>query len=57
MVELDHFKRVNDQFGHAAGDAVLCEVAKTLKGAIRASDLLARLGGEVFVYIARHPCR
>ena len=51
MVDLDHFKRINDQFGHAAGDAMLCAVAKTLEGAIRASDLLARLGGEEFVVI------
>lgn len=45
-LDVDHFKRVNDGYGHAAGDAVLVEVAARAAQALRASDLLARVGGE-----------
>ena len=52
MVDIDHFKRVNDEHGHAAGDAVLRHVARELARHLRASDLLARYGGEEFVVLA-----
>ncbi len=47
--DLDHFKRVNDVHGHAAGDALLCQFASQAQTALRRGDLLARLGGEEFV--------
>ncbi|HEX7639856.1 MAG TPA: diguanylate cyclase, partial [Burkholderiaceae bacterium] len=53
MVDLDHFKAVNDVHGHAAGDAVLCEVARRLEAVARASDGLMRWGGEEFLLVAR----
>lgn len=49
MIDLDHFKQVNDQFGHAEGDRVLQAVASTLKATVRANDIVARHGGEEFV--------
>lgn len=51
MLDLDHFKSVNDQHGHPAGDAVLQAVAKTLAGCVRPMDTVARYGGEEFVII------
>lgn len=51
MIDIDHFKAVNDTFGHFAGDQVLIAVADTLKSAVRASDLVARMGGEEFVIL------
>jgi diguanylate cyclase (GGDEF)-like protein len=49
LVDIDHFKDVNDQHGHLAGDAVLKEVAARLQGAMRAEDALGRWGGEEFI--------
>lgn len=49
MVDVDHFKRFNDTFGHDAGDAVLREVGLVLKGAMREQDLSSRYGGEEFL--------
>ena len=51
MMDLDHFKRVNDSFGHDAGDLVLTEVAAMLKKSIRGSDMVCRFGGEEFVLV------
>jgi diguanylate cyclase (GGDEF)-like protein len=51
FVDLDHFKRINDQHGHDVGDAVLRDFASTVSGEIRASDKLVRWGGEEFLII------
>ncbi|HEY0858043.1 MAG TPA: diguanylate cyclase [Albitalea sp.] len=52
MIDVDHFKSVNDKRGHAAGDAVLRHVAATLQAVVRTGDVLARYGGEEFVLLA-----
>lgn len=51
MVDIDHFKRVNDGFGHDMGDEVIRQVAKTLQGAVRQTDCIGRLGGEEFAIL------
>jgi diguanylate cyclase len=49
--DVDHFKRINDTYGHRAGDRVLCSVADYLKNHSRSTDFVARYGGEEFVMI------
>jgi diguanylate cyclase (GGDEF)-like protein/PAS domain S-box-containing protein len=49
MIDIDHFKQVNDRYGHAAGDAVLCQLAAAMSASFGPMDTLARLGGEEFV--------
>ncbi|MCD6581284.1 MAG: GGDEF domain-containing protein [Desulfuromusa sp.] len=51
IFDLDHFKKVNDTYGHPAGDKVLINVAKAVKKTVRPSDIVARYGGEEFVVI------
>ncbi len=53
LFDLDHFKRVNDSYGHLAGDAVLREVAALVARMIRVEDVFARFGGEEFVVLTR----
>lgn len=51
MIDIDHFKRINDQYGHLAGDTVLREVAQRIEGEMRTSDTGARFGGDEFAMV------
>lgn len=51
MLDADHFKRINDEFGHQTGDAVLCHMVARIRQHLRANDLLGRYGGEEFILI------
>jgi len=55
MFDIDHFKSVNDTWGHDAGDAVLRETAALVRAGVRETDTLARWGGEEFMVLSRHP--
>ena len=52
ILDVDHFKRINDSYGHHTGDAVLCELVKVVRSAVRSIDLVFRWGGEEFVVLA-----
>jgi diguanylate cyclase (GGDEF)-like protein len=51
LIDLDHFKLINDRFGHTIGDKVLVEMARQLHENTRSSDVLARIGGEEFLVV------
>jgi diguanylate cyclase (GGDEF)-like protein len=53
MLDIDHFKQINDRHGHLVGDLVLSSIAQTIQDAIRIEDLFARWGGEEFVLLSR----
>ncbi|MDE3246312.1 MAG: diguanylate cyclase, partial [Acidobacteriota bacterium] len=57
MVDLDHFKLVNDEHGHGAGDLVLQQMGEIMKEATRDTDTVVRWGGEEFLVVARNVCR
>ena len=54
MMDIDHFKRINDQYGHAVGDDILAGISALVKEHIRETDLFARWGGEEFVLVCRN---
>nr|QEO74733.1 diguanylate cyclase [uncultured bacterium] len=51
MLDIDHFKSINDRYGHIAGDAVICAVGRTITANVRKSDIVARFGGEEFIVL------
>ena len=55
FVDMDHFKQINDQYGHEAGDALMRTMAEQLSAALRGSDMLARFGGDEFVMVGTGP--
>jgi len=54
LLDVDHFRRVNEQLGHETGDRVLAHLARVIRERIRASDLVVRMGGEEFAVVFRH---
>jgi diguanylate cyclase (GGDEF)-like protein len=56
MLDIDHFKSINDTYGHPVGDQVIRSLAWLLKGRLRASDIIGRYGGEEFIVVLRSAC-
>lgn len=54
LIDADHFKRVNDRFGHGAGDATLCRIADVCRRSVRETDVTGRFGGEEFIVLLPH---
>ena len=54
MFDIDHFKRINDRFGHKAGDEALCDVSRSLRNSLRTGDIAGRLGGDEFAVLLPH---
>lgn len=54
LIDLDHFKEINDRFGHTVGDQVLLEVAHRMVATLRASDTVGRMGGDEFIALIDH---
>lgn len=57
LVDFDHFKQINDRYGHATGDRVLVDATRIMGEALRESDTLARFGGEEFIVLLPHTAR
>jgi diguanylate cyclase (GGDEF)-like protein len=55
LIDVDHFKQINDTYGHDAGDQVIRQVAELLRAAVRSSDLVGRLGGDEFAILVQLP--
>jgi diguanylate cyclase (GGDEF)-like protein len=53
LIDLDYFKRINDELGHQAGDAALCHVVNVLRSVLHKDEILMRIGGEEFLYISQ----
>ena len=56
MIDIDHFKGVNDRFGHLVGDQVLAKIAGHVRGALRINDIMGRYGGEEFAILLPETC-
>jgi diguanylate cyclase (GGDEF)-like protein len=57
MFDIDHFKRVNDRYGHLVGDQILCSIAGRVQGELRINDVLGRYGGEEFAILLPETCQ
>ena len=54
MIDLDGFKKINDRYGHVAGDELLRHVSATLKASLRTGDVVGRFGGDEFLVLLEH---